>query len=92
MTYSYFQDEISNFRFKLPAILYNSPLNIARGKKDDVQDSETNHNLNDDVIMFDDMDDVSFLLSGTIIWTNKTDLLPALCANIHLMANGEPLE
>ena len=56
-----------------------------------VQDSETNHNL-DVVIMFDDMDEVSFLLSGTITWTNKTYLLSATCANIHLMANGEPLE
>ena len=57
-----------------------------------MQDSETRHNLDDAVIMFDDMDDVSFLLSGIITWTNKTDLLSAICANIHLMANGEPLE
>ena len=72
--------------------MYNSPLNIARGKKDDVQDSETSNNLDDAAIMFDDMDDVSFLLSGTITWTNKTDLLSTIYANIYLIANGEPLE
>ena len=57
-----------------------------------MQDSETSHNLDDAVIMFDDMDDVSFLLSGTITWTNKKDLLSVICANIHLMADAEPLE
>ena len=57
-----------------------------------MQDSETSHNLDDAVIMFDDMDDVSFLLSSTITWTNKTDQLSAICANIHLMVDAEPLE
>ena len=57
-----------------------------------MQDSETSHNLDDAVIMFDDMDEVSFLLWSTITSTNKTDLSSAICANIHLMVNGEPLE
>jgi hypothetical protein len=72
--------------------LYNSPLNIARGLQDDVQDNETSDNLDDGVTILDDMDDMSILLPGTITWTNKRDLLSAICANIHLMADAEPLE
>ena len=44
---------------------------MARGLQDDVQDNETNQNLNDGVIILNDMDDISNLLSGTITWTNK---------------------
>ena len=57
-----------------------------------MQDNETSHNLDDGVIMLDDMDDISNLLSGIITWTNKKDLLSAICANIHLMVDAEPLE
>ena len=57
-----------------------------------MQDNEISHNLDDGVIMLDDMDDISNLLSGIITWTNKKDLLSVICANIHLMADAEPLE
>ena len=57
-----------------------------------MQDTETSDNLDDSVIMLGDMDGISNLQSGTIPWTNKKDLLSAICANIHLMADAEPLE
>jgi len=57
-----------------------------------MQDNEISHNLDDGVIMLDDMDDMSILLSGTITWTNKKDLLSVICSNIQLITDAEPLE
>ena len=57
-----------------------------------MQVNETSDNLDDGVIMLDDMDDISNSLSGIITWTNKKDLLSAICANIQLITDAKPLE
>ena len=57
-----------------------------------MQGNETSHNLDDGVIMLDDMDDISNLLSGIITWTNKKDLFSVICANIRLITDAESLE
>jgi len=89
------QEDISNFRFKLPAILYNSLLNEARGLLDNGQQNETPQKMDDDVTMLDDLD---ILMSGsiectrTIKWSSRKDLLSAIYLNIQLILNAESLD
>jgi hypothetical protein len=72
--------------------LYNSTLNIARGSHDDGQDKKANDNLDDDVLMLDDQDNISILLSGTITSTNKQDLLSAIRTHVLLITDAESSE
>ncbi|KAG0523392.1 hypothetical protein BDA96_07G119600 [Sorghum bicolor] len=57
------QEDISNFRFKLSAILYNSALNKARGLPDDGQQYETHNDVDGDVTELDELD---IIMSGEI--------------------------
>jgi hypothetical protein len=76
-------------------ILYNSPLNEARGLLDNGQQNETPQKMDDDATMLDDLD---ILMSGsiectcTIKWSNRKDLLSAIYLNIQLISNVESLE
>jgi len=95
MTSLCFQEDISNFRFKLPAILYNSPLNEARVLPDNEQQNQTLVHLVDDVVELDEMD---ILMSGsaklisTIKWTSKEELLSWICSTIRCTADDGTLE
>jgi len=53
---------------------------------------EDNNNLDDDVVMLDNPDEIDMILSGTITWTNKQDLLSAFRACILLNNDPESLE
>jgi hypothetical protein len=91
----YFQNDISNFRFKLHVILYNSLLNGARGLPDNVQQTETPENSHDDVTMLDDLDILmssSIDLTRTIKWRSRKDLLSTIYLNIRMITNTKSLE
>ncbi|KAG0549557.1 hypothetical protein BDA96_01G265800, partial [Sorghum bicolor] len=81
LSYQISQKDISNFRYKLPAILYNSPLNEARGLPDDGYQYETNNIEDDDVTELDDLD---ILMSE--------DLLSAIYTIIHLIGSDETFD
>ncbi|OQU92451.1 hypothetical protein SORBI_3001G346401 [Sorghum bicolor] len=89
------QKDISNFRYKLHAILYNSPLNEARGLPDDGDQYETDNIENDDVTELDDLD---ILMSGdikltrTLKWKSRQDLLSAIYTIIHLIGSDETFD
>ena len=95
MTSLCFQGDISNFKFKLPDILYNSTLNEARGLPDNEQQNQTPVHLVDDVVELDEMD---ILMSGsaklisTIKWTSKEELLSWICSTIRCTADDGTLE
>ncbi|KXG38468.1 hypothetical protein SORBI_3001G239700, partial [Sorghum bicolor] len=87
--------DISNFRYKLPAILYNSPLNEARGLPDDGNQYETDNIEDDDVTELDDLD---ILMSGdikltrTLKWKSREDLLSTIYTIIHLIGSDETFD
>ncbi|KAG0527438.1 hypothetical protein BDA96_06G233500 [Sorghum bicolor] len=89
------QRDISNFRYKLPAILYNSPLNEARGLPDDGDQYETDNIEDDDITELDDLD---ILMSGdikltrTLKWKSREDLLSAIYTIIHLIGIDETFD
>ncbi|KAG0547676.1 hypothetical protein BDA96_01G101000 [Sorghum bicolor] len=89
------QKDISNFRYKLPAILYNSPLNEARGLPDDGDQYESDNIEDDDVTELDDLD---ILMSGdikltrTLKWKSREDLLSAIYTIIHLIGSDETFD
>ncbi|XP_066389137.1 uncharacterized protein [Miscanthus floridulus] len=89
------QEDISNFRFKLPAILYNSLLNEIRGLPDKEQKTKTGDDLDE---LVEELNDLDILMSGntkltrTLKWTNREDLLTTICGLFHLIANDETLE
>nr|AGT16214.1 hypothetical protein SHCRBa_028_E05_R_100 [Saccharum hybrid cultivar R570] len=88
-------NDVSNFRFKLPAILYNSSLNGARGLPDNGQQTETPENLHDDVTMLDKLDILmsgSIELTRTIKWRSRKDLLSTIYLNIRMITNSKSLE
>ncbi|OQU91796.1 hypothetical protein SORBI_3001G250800, partial [Sorghum bicolor] len=95
LSYQISQKDISNFRYKLPAILYNSPLNEARGLPDDGYQYETNNIEDDDVTELDDLD---ILMSGdikltrTLKWKSREDLLSAIYTIIHLIGSDETFD
>ena len=92
-TCSNFQEDISNFRFKLPAILYNSPLNEARGLPDHGQQYET-HNDVDDVTELDELDIImsgEIKLTRTIKSKSRKHILDIICTNIHFISTDETL-
>ena len=62
-TCSKFHEDISNFTFKLPTIMYNSPLNEAGGLPHNGQQYETHNEVDDDVIELDELD---IIMSGEI--------------------------
>jgi len=95
MTSLCFQEDISNFMFKLPAIMYNSPLNEARGLPDNEQQNQTPVHLVDDVVELDEMDILmsdSAKLISTIKWTSKEELLSWICSTIRCTADDGTLE
>ncbi|XP_066346066.1 uncharacterized protein [Miscanthus floridulus] len=89
------QEDISNFRFKLPAILYNSLLNEIRGLPDKEQKTKTDDDLDE---LVEELNDLDILMSGntkltrTLKWTNREDLLMTICGLFHLIADDETLE
>ncbi|XP_066396983.1 uncharacterized protein [Miscanthus floridulus] len=89
------QEDISNFRFKLPAILYNSLLNEIRGLPDKEQNTKTGDDLHE---LVEELNDLDILMSGntkltrTLKWTNREDLLTTICGLFHLIADDETLE
>ena len=95
MTYSCFQADIDNFRVKLPAILYNSPINKKRGKIDNELQYETPNQQFDDV---EELDEAQILYSGdpkmisTLRWASKEELLQAISTIIQFFANDKTLE
>ena len=89
------QEDISNFRFKLPAILYNSLLNEIRGLPDKEQKTKTGDDLDE---LVEELNDLDILMSGntkltrTLKWTNREDLWTTICGLFHLIADDETLE
>ena len=93
-TCSNFQEDISNFRFKLPAILYNSPLNEARGLLDHGQQLETHNELDGDVTELDELDIImsgEIKLTRAIKWKSREQILAAICTNIQFIASDKTL-
>jgi len=93
-TCSNFQEDISNFRFKLPAILYNSPLNEARGLPDHGQQLETHNELDGDVTELDELDIImsgEIKLTRAIKWKSREQILAAICTNIQFIASDKTL-
>ncbi|KAG0520744.1 hypothetical protein BDA96_08G100600 [Sorghum bicolor] len=72
------QDDINKFRFKLPAILYNSPINEARGLPITPQPNKTSDETNEGVIELNE-DDLLFSGSAKLLsklrWTRKEQVL-----------------
>ncbi|KAG0544032.1 hypothetical protein BDA96_02G240300, partial [Sorghum bicolor] len=89
------QADIDNFRFKLPAILYNSPINEKRGKIDNDLQYETPNQQFDDV---EELDEAQILYSGdpkmisTLRWASKEELLQAISTIIQFFANDKTLD